>query len=177
MIIKNFLLSLLNLDSTSTGYNIDLIKFPLTLLNPVEYTKAMFGFLFSALFWTIFVPAKRKYLVSESSSKFCAIFGRWLLIIGVDSPVSIASFIIIEPDNNIQSHGIAIPLSGNSNISPGTKLTLSSSIISNWLSEVFLWILTGMEYLAILLILFKLDKFVIVSWRRSKSVKNVINPA
>ena len=98
-------------------------------------------------------------------------------MIGVDSPVSIASFMITEPDKRIQSQGIAIPLSGNSNISPGTKLQLSSSIISIWLPSVFLYILTGILYLAILLILFKLDKFDIVSSKRSKIVIAAINEA
>ena len=84
---------------------------------------------------------------------------------------------ITEPDKRIQSQGIAIPLSGNSNISPGTKLQLSSSIISIWLSCVFLYILTGILYLAILLILFRLDKFDIVSSKRSKMVITAINEA
>ena len=105
------------------------------------------------------------------------ISGRRFLIKGVDSPVSIASFITTEPDKRIQSQGNDIPLSGNSKTSPGTKLQLSSSIISISLSLVFLCILIGILYLAILLILFKLDKLVIVCSKRSITVSTKINEA
>ena len=98
-------------------------------------------------------------------------------MIGVDSPVSIASLIITDPDNKIQSQGMAIPSSGNSNTSPGTRFELCNSIESIIPSEFLLYILTGIEYLAIFLILFKLDKFVIVSSKRSKSVIAAIKPA
>ena len=68
--------------------------------------------------------------MSSSSSKLCLLLGKWTFIIGVDSPVSIASFITTDPDNKIQSQGIAKPSSGTSKTSPGTKSILSFSDIS-----------------------------------------------
>ena len=85
------------------------------------------------------------------------ICGIWDLIIGVDSPVNIASFIITVPWINRQSHGIAIPSSCSSNISPGTNSVLGLSVNVALLDPCsFLKTLTGHEYLAILWIFIKL---------------------
>ena len=49
----------------------------------------------------------------------------WALIIGVDSPVSIASLTITEPVKRTQSQGTEFPFFGKTKISPGTKSALS----------------------------------------------------
>ena len=104
--------SLWNLISTSLGNKIERIKFPFTVLNPVLKHRPSTGEFPADLFCIILVPAYKKYFLSFSLSNCDGMLGKCAFIIGVDSPVSIASFTITVPVSRTQSQGRAAPSSG-----------------------------------------------------------------
>ena len=123
--------SFLNLKSTCFGKSILLIKFPFFVLNAVLSTNAFSPLVldFFNLFCIIFVPENKMFFIYLEGMKSLLIAGKDTLNIGVDSPVSIASFMITLPFKSKASHGRIHPSSGNSNTSPGTKSLLSIFIL------------------------------------------------
>ena len=128
--IMYFTESLWNFESPCFGYNIERMRLPLAVLNPVEYTNARHFSLLLLRFCITVVPANKNFFFSFSISNISSIRGMLLLIIGVDSPVNIASLIITVPFSKTQSHGIARPSSCISNKSPGTNSVLCIRVIS-----------------------------------------------
>ena len=69
----------------------------------------------------IFVPSKRTCAFSVLKSKFLIELAIANFVTGVDSPLSMLSFIRLEPEMSKQSQGTVPSTLSKANISPGTR--------------------------------------------------------